>query len=253
MHEDVLVTSHDGTGIALEQCRSLVTGETRSEGSQRDFSTRLYCSDEWEPVAPLQRPLEAPDPLNGTTVVRFNLDGDLVQLVSDKIFGGDASVEAVTTELSEELTERIAAAVSDRVGAQNKLKIRRRLKPIASLPSAGLVAGGTTDGLHLDARQRRAVMRVGLNLGSASRYVICGLTSLRLLQEVLGTDVPASSVTHAAEYEYSRLIDQRLRVVRFEVPAGFGWMMETTNVLHDGRRAHPALPSRFVLMEAEVV
>lgn len=96
------------------------------------------------------------------------------------------------------------------------------------------------------------MFRVGVNLGAASRYVICGLTSLRLLRSVLGQDIPKTSVTHAASYDYARLPDCGLTVLRFVVPPGFGWLMQTETVLHDGRRAHPDLPSRFVLMEAEV-
>jgi hypothetical protein len=252
MDEDVIVTSSDGANIALEQCRSLVCDQPRSGKSKREFSTHLYCSDDWEPIEQARIGGAPIDPLNGVTVIRFDLGDDIARAISDEIFGGETSVQPIAREVSDNLAQRIGVAVSDRIDADITLNMRRRIKPIASLPAKSLVTGGTTDGLHLDAIQPRTVFRVGINLGSATRFVMCGLTSLRLLRDALGTDLPDASVTHAAQYDYSRLVDHDIRVVRFEVPAGYGWMMQTERVLHDGRRAHPHLPSRFVLMEAEI-
>lgn len=252
MYQDVNVVSPDGTPVSLEQCMALYSSDTPEGGSQREYSTLVYCSDDWEPIT-TQKPFEAITTLDGTTVTRFELDSSLVRSVSDQIFGSSHSVKPITSELGEELAVRVSAAVSSAINVPGRLKIRSRLKPIASNPATSHMTGGTTDGLHLDAAQAKEIFRVGFNLGQASRYVICGLTSLAHLGQVLGEHVPDTSVTHAAKYDYSRLIGAGLHVARFEVPVGYGWLMLTTKIPHDGRRANPQLPSRFVLMEAEVI
>lgn len=253
MHRDVLVRSSDGAPVQLELCKALRTGARREEGSQREYSTRLYCTDNWEPTA-AQQPPTTIDTLSNTTITRFSLDQETTRAVSDQIFGGDQSVTPITPYLGCVLAAKLGQIVSEALGVPGELLIRSRLKPIASAPSIGHMTGGTTDGLHLDAAQPgKKIFRVGLNLGEATRYVICGLTSLEYLREVLGEHIPDTSVTHAAKYDYSRLIDAGLVVARFEVRPGFGWLMRTEEIPHDGRRADPHLPSRFVLMEAEVI
>lgn len=65
MDEDVTVTSSDGADFALERCRSLVCDQTRTGQSKRDLSTRLYCSDGWEPVELPRTVRGCTDPLDG--------------------------------------------------------------------------------------------------------------------------------------------------------------------------------------------
>src|SRR5581483_2933541 len=213
---------------------------------------RLYCSDDWEPIELSTRMRAHTNPLDGFTVTRFRVGDDIIQRMSAEIFGGDSSVDPIATEVSDGLLEDIRGTVFARVNTGRTLEMRRRVKPIASLPARSFVTGGTTDGLHFDALQPRTVFRVGINLGESPRFVICGLSSLRLLYEMLGADVPDVSVTHAAKYDYARLADAPIRIIRFTVPRGYGWLMQTERVLHDGRRADPNMPSRFVLMEAEI-
>jgi hypothetical protein len=249
MDQDVFVSLPDGSDPKLEQCLSLVCDENRS--TARAFSTRVYCGDDWRPVKPSQFQ-RSDDLLSGARVTQFRVGLNLAQAITREIFGDDVSVSPVSTQLSPGLTEAVCELVSSQLGVGNRLNLRRRLKPIGSNPAMGLTTGGTTDGLHFDAEQPGSVFRVGINLGLAPRFVIFGLTSLGLLRHTLGGGVPNTSVTHAAAYDYARLVDTDLSVVRFVVPTGYGWLMKTERVLHDGRRANTDLPSRFVLLEAEV-
>jgi hypothetical protein len=249
MEEDVVVMSAGPMPLDAEQCRSLYCGQ--DVAGQRAFSSHLYCAEDWQAVALQTKPVGWGDPLSDMAVVRFPLPEHVGGAIGSEIFGAPESVEAQTDNLSERLADEVSASVSEALGLADGLRIRRRVKPIASLPAKEIVAGRTTDGLHLDARQAGSIFRVGINLGSASRYVICALSSLGELASILGTTAPPTSVTHAAAYDYARLASLGLRVIRFEVQPGYGWMMKTENILHDGRRAHPQLPSRFVLTEAE--